>query len=172
MLLYDSRLDDLIKVKKRFETILFTKDELDFYDNHCNPYTKLDSEQQLVELVDHSYGGRIQAKVISSLAPEKQIPCEIINCYINMLISSNSSKDCCFFYTHFSNTLLTEERSVLRKFTTFKKRSKNVNINIFSKRAVFVPVHLPGHWVLLVIYPQEKKVLYFDSIYNTEYALT
>ena len=43
-------------------------------------------------------------------------------------------------------------------------------INIFSKRALFVPCHVPGHWVLLVVYPQEKKILYVDSIYSVENA--
>jgi Ulp1 family protease len=31
---------------------------------------------------------------------------------------------------------------------------------------VFWPVHLPGHWVALVLYPEVKRILYFDSYLN------
>jgi hypothetical protein len=157
------------KVLRRFEP--FTSDELSFYDEHCDEFLYFTKDSTLTEVGRHDYCDILYDNVVNGLAPGKQISTIIVDTYIYMVKLSHKSKECVFFPIVFAEELLRKEMKKLRTHTINTRTHHYRNINIFTKRAVFIPVHLPGHWVLLVIYPQMKTILYFDSIYDAQKSI-
>ena len=119
----------------------------------------------------NDYSDELYDNVMNGLAPGKQISTIIVDTYIHMVKLSHKSEECVFFPIVFAEYLLRNEMKRLRTHTINMRTHHYRNINIFTKRAVFIPVHLPGHWVLLVIYPQMKTILYFDSIYDVQKSI-
>ena len=40
-------------------------------------------------------------------------------------------------------------------------------VNIFSKSLIFIPTNIDNcHWTLIVVYIEEKKIVYYDSLYD------
>jgi Ulp1 family protease len=106
--------------------------------------------------------------VLCYLGPERHINTDVIDSYMNMLQATNSGEDCVFFTLEFSLRVNNNDMPRMRVHTDSRKRRRY--INIFTKKALFMPFHVPGHWVLIVVYPQEKKICYFDSMYSVENA--
>jgi len=158
-------LDNIKKVMRRFEPAI-QSNELSFYEKHCDSSQCFDEDSTHTEVGTHDYCTTLYDNIMHGLAPEKQIATTIVDSYIHMVKLSDKSKECVIFPTTFADELLRKEMKKLRTYTVNTRIVHYRNINIFTKRAVFIPVHLPGHFVLLVIYPQMKTILYFDSIYD------
>ena len=50
--------------------------------------------------------------------------------------------------------------------SSFVKRMTR-KVNIFSKSLIFIPTNIDNcHWTLIVVYIEEKKIVYYDSLYD------
>lgn len=45
-----------------------------------------------------------------------------------------------------------------------KEMHRSLIKTFFSLGLILMPIHTPGHWTLVVIFPEEKKVVHYDSL--------
>lgn len=114
------------------------------------------------EILVEAYGLRITRKDINTLADLNWLNDEVINFYMNLLISRGTSDK--FPKVHAMNTffypkLLSGGHSSLKRWTR--------KIDIFAQDIVVVPVHLGIHWCMSIIDFRDKSIRYFDSMGGT-----
>eukprot|EP01135_Chromosphaera_perkinsii_P011954 Nk52_evm7s2542 gene=Nk52_evmTU7s2542 len=91
---------------------------------------------------------------------------EVINFYMQLLTlrtdkshekgGAGNLPSAYFHNTFFYETLSQKGYDKVKRWTR--------RVNLFEKDIVIVPVHLQMHWCLAVIYIQEKRIEYFDSL--------
>ena len=96
---------------------------------------------------------------LRSLRPGQWLTDGIINQYMHLLVSSRSRVYCISSYTYYD--LYAEYNKKKPNFDKFRRYLKG--INLIEYEYVFCPIHIPGHWCLLVAYPWESKLVYYDS---------
>ena len=79
------------------------------------------------------------------LAPGQFLNDSIIDLWLRFISSNNNNSTCHFFTSHFYTRLEEEGPENVRSWLTKK------NLDVFSKRLVFVPVNGGAHWSLAVI---------------------
>ena len=124
-------------------------------------------------LVNHFYCGGMPRRILFGLSPRTWLSCDLLNTYLHML--RDSRPQCVFFPTYFAAKLIedgTYDYSKVSNFTVRRNiRIQNPDINIFEKLKVFIPINVENaHWVLLVVYPLDKQMEFYDSIYDEDLA--
>ena len=111
-----------------------------------------------------------------SLCPGNDLTDEVIHCFFAMLASRDallvssspdpSKKRCHFFKSFFITNLLDEKCSQKYTYPNVKTWSKNVwGKDVFGLSKIFIPVNMSNsHWACVVIFMQERKIQYFDSL--------
>jgi len=79
------------------------------------------------------------------LAPGEFLNDSIIDLWLRFISSNNNNSTCHFFTSHFYTMLKGKGPESVRKWSTAK------NLDVFSKRFVFVPVNESLHWSLAVV---------------------
>ena len=101
---------------------------------------------------------------LNTLRPNECLTCEIINMYMHLLAGSRPGT---YFFSSFTYAKLLEEFHAEEpnwaKFLRYAKR-----INFCDYDYVLFPIHQPGHWCLVVAYPKQLKLAYFDSMGGTD----
>ena len=120
-------------------------------------------------MLKHDYGGDMTRDVLRRLSPGIWLNCDLINTYLHML--KETRPQCVFFATYFAQKLIEMGKYKYTNVSSFTlrrhARQALPDINIFDKEKLFYPINVgQSHWVLTVIYPQEKKIDYYDSIYD------
>ena len=120
---------------------------------------------------------------LKSLKPTKWLNNDVINLHFWALnerekqrngkrqkSSKHGKSRCHFFQTHFLHCLKAGERYNHKTVATFYTCS----INIFSNKKLFFPIHLPGHWICMVVHPKEHKIVMHNSemLGNTNIAFS
>ncbi|XP_047349656.1 sentrin-specific protease 1-like [Vespa velutina] len=111
------------------------------------------------EVLVESYGLRITRKDINTLADLNWLNDEVINFYMNLLISRGTNDK--FPNVHAMNTffypkLLSGGHSSLKRWTR--------KIDIFVQDIIVVPIHLGIHWCMSIIDFRNKSICYYDSM--------
>ncbi|KAK2587392.1 hypothetical protein KPH14_003107 [Odynerus spinipes] len=111
------------------------------------------------EVLVEAYGLRITRKDINTLADLNWLNDEVINFYMNLLISRGTGDN--FPKVHAMNTffypkLLSGGHASLKRWTR--------KIDIFAQDIVVVPVHLGIHWCMSIIDFRDKSIRYYDSM--------
>lgn len=110
--------------------------------------------------------GNFQA-LLSVQGGENWIRCDVIDAFLCILRTHSSNKIHCFT-TKFS--VMCKDAKKVDRF--FKKivSSKGTKGNPFELEKLFFPINIGpnSHWSLVVVYPGEKKVIYFDSLPSAE----
>ncbi len=96
---------------------------------------------------------------INSLRPGQWLTDGIINEYMHLLVSSRPDTYCLSSYTYVQ--LLEEFNAEKPNFDKFQRYSKGINLSQYQY--VLCPIHQPGHWCLVVAYPKQGKLVYYDS---------
>ena len=103
------------------------------------------------------------------LKPNTWLNDEVINFYMKMLQERDDTlferdknrRHSHFFNTFFAERLLKTDKHY--KYENVKKWSKK--LDIFEMDKIFFPINIDNmHWTLAVVYPQEKRIEYFDSM--------
>jgi hypothetical protein len=101
---------------------------------------------------------------LDTLRPNVWVTDEIINMYMHLLAGSRPGT---YFFSSFTYAKLLEELYAEEpnwaKFLRYAKR-----INFCDYDYVLFPIHQPGHWCLVVAYPKQLKLAYFDSMGGTD----
>jgi sentrin-specific protease 1 len=116
----------------------------------------------------------VTRKSMHTLRPEKWLNDEIIHYYYNML-SKRDAELCLkdptrlrshFFKSFFMTALMNEAGCGQYKYKNVKKWSEKVpGKDIFNLDKNFVPINInQRHWIVAVIFIQEKKIEIFDSL--------
>ena len=108
---------------------------------------------------EKNYGLHMKLDDIKGLQNDKWLCDEIINGYMNLLKSDHNNAY--IFNTIFYYELTCSGLSKVERYI----HSKLNNINIFKgKDYILFPIHLPNHWVLLVVFLKLEKIVYYDSL--------
>ena len=84
---------------------------------------------------------------------------KIINVYFE--IASKYSEQATYsFSTFFHSALRSRGVEWVQRWTS--------NINIFDNKLILIPIHVPGHWCLVVIDVEEMQLEYYDSLGNVD----
>jgi Ulp1 family protease len=103
------------------------------------------------------------------LQPEKWLNDAVLNGYIellqkrdNRLVSQNSNRQPTLFINSWlmakANNQPGQNYQLIKRFT--KKH------DIFTKKAIPIVIHIPGHWLLASVFIQAKCIQYYNSINN------
>jgi hypothetical protein len=68
------------------------------------------------------------------------------------------------YYSHNSNFFETVKAKGYAGVSRWARRGKVDGQNMFKCGMIIIPIHLPNHWTLTVIFPQKKVVRYYDSL--------
>ncbi|UYI27868.1 sentrin/SUMO-specific protease SENP1 [Encephalitozoon cuniculi] len=82
---------------------------------------------------------------------------KIINVYFELL-AKHSKATVYVFSTFFYTTLSRRGVEWVQRWTS--------GINIFENRLIYIPVHIPGHWMLMVFDVREMVLEHYDSMGN------
>jgi len=96
---------------------------------------------------------------MKSLCPGQWLSDGIINKYMRLLVSSRPGTYCLSSYTY--ALLLEEFNSEKPNFDKFRRYCKGINLAEY--KYVLCPINKPGHWCLVVAYPSQLKLVYYDS---------
>lgn len=126
----------------------------------------------------------VQRSSMQRLQPGQWVNDEIINYFLKNCLAKRDEKLCAaqperkrshFFNSYFVQTLFDEKNNnpSLRgrySYKNVKRWSKKVpGKDIFNLRYIFCPINLDNmHWTSAVIFMEEKKVQYFDSLGGTD----
>lgn len=102
------------------------------------------------------YGITIRQSDLKCLAPRTWLGDKIINFYFGLLNAEFADVYC--FDTFFYLGLQTHG------YPSLSRRTRTLNLLNF--RLILMPVHLPGHWVLIAIKPETRRIEYYDSLLN------
>lgn len=111
------------------------------------------------EVLVEGFGLRITRKDIHTLADLNWLNDEVINFYMNLLISRSTNDK--YPNIHAMNTffypkLISGGHSSLKRWTR--------KIDIFAQDIIVVPIHLGIHWCMSIIDFRDKTIRYFDSM--------
>lgn len=94
-----------------------------------------------------------------TLGPRKWLNDNVIDLYLNIVVSSLASLKTAVFTTHFFTKLQNEGYSAVRRWAIRKK------LDVFAPDYVFVPVNQNNvHWSLAVIDNKKKELGFYDSL--------
>ncbi|KAJ8677928.1 hypothetical protein QAD02_013715 [Eretmocerus hayati] len=111
------------------------------------------------EILSEKYGLRITRKDIRTLAGLNWLNDEVINFYMNLLITRGENDNYPNVYamnTFFYPKLISGGHTSLKRWTR--------KIDIFSKDIVVIPIHLGVHWCMSIIDFRYKSIQYYDSM--------
>ncbi|XP_076164837.1 uncharacterized protein LOC143145388 [Ptiloglossa arizonensis] len=111
------------------------------------------------EVLIEGFGLRITRKDIHTLADLNWLNDEVINFYMNLLITRSTSDK--YPKVHAMNTffypkLISGGHASLKRWTR--------KIDIFARDLIVVPIHLGIHWCMSVIDFRDRTIRYFDSM--------
>lgn len=111
------------------------------------------------EVLAEGFGLRITRKDLHTLAGLNWLNDEVINFYMNLLITRGTSGK--YPKVHAMNTffypkLLSGGHSSLKRWTR--------KVDIFAQDFMVVPIHLDVHWCMLIVDFREKSIVYYDSM--------
>jgi sentrin-specific protease 1 len=161
--LTESAVYDRIKNAK----IEFREENNEHIDNILNG---VDSEDVVIE----KFNIPIKKKSFRRLRPGKWLDDELINFYVELLSERDINlsakypdrKKSVYFNTFFIEKLTGASKSEFI-YENVKKwlHKRKSNTCIFECDKVFVPINITqSHWVLVVIFVQEKRIAYFNSL--------
>lgn len=112
------------------------------------------------EVLAEGFGLRITRKDLYTLADLNWLNDEVINFYMNLLITRGTSSDK-YPKVHAMNTffypkLLSGGHSSLKRWTR--------KVDIFAQDLLVVPIHLDIHWCMLIVDFRDKSIVYYDSM--------
>lgn len=94
-----------------------------------------------------------------TLGPRKWLNDNVIDLYLNIVVSSLATHKSAVFTTHFFTKLQSEGYSAVRRWAIRKK------LDVFAPDYVFVPVNQNNvHWSLAVIDNKRKELGFYDSL--------
>lgn len=111
------------------------------------------------EVLVEAFGLRITRKDINTLADLNWLNDEVINFYMNLLITRSEKEGFPKVYamnTFFYPKLLSNGHSSLKRWTR--------KVDIFSKDLLVVPVHLSMHWCMSIVDFRDKSIRYYNSM--------
>ena len=105
------------------------------------------------------------------LQPERWLNDAVVNGYIellqkrdNELVSQNPNRQPTLFI---NSWLMAKTKNQPGQNYQFIKRFTK-NHDIFTKKAIPIVIHIPGHWLLASIFIQAKCIQYYNSINNSD----
>jgi sentrin-specific protease 1 len=105
---------------------------------------------------------------LSTLQHQQELNDVIINSYLELLSKRSSSSPshpkCRFFISFFYTCLV--PRLGCYDYSRVRRWTSKANINILDYDKIFIPLNLPGHWVLTVINLFEKRFELYDSLHG------
>ena len=105
-------------------------------------------------------------KKLQCLLPETWLNDEVINFYFHMLMSGLYRRDGFFSFSSFFFVKLLVP-NVGYTYKNVRRWTKNVDI--FSKKKIFIPINIGNsHWTLLLIDLMIKTIFYYDSLGNAD----
>lgn len=94
-----------------------------------------------------------------TLGPRKWLNDNVIDLYLNIVVSTLATHKSAVFTTHFFTKLQSEGYSAVRRWAIRKK------LDVFAPDYVFVPVNQNNvHWSLAVIDNKQKELGFYDSL--------
>ena len=120
------------------------------------------------DVIQDKYNTQMTKKKFNCLKYGAMLNDEVINFYMNMLQERDNSlcelnknrRKSHFFNSHLVERLLVTDGCY--KYENVKRWTKK--FNIFEMDKIFFPINIAKvHWTLAVIYPQKKRIEYFDS---------
>ena len=117
-------------------------------------------------IVKTKYCGGYLRQDLRRLAPERYLSCDLINQYFTWLKLTRPRY--AYFLTYFALKLTEDDMYDYAKVARFNSpRIRITTCEIFESLKWFIPINIGNsHWVLLVVYMQDKKNEYYDSIYD------
>ena len=102
---------------------------------------------------------------INSLRPGQWLTDGIVNEYMHLLVSSRPKTYCLSSYTYYK--LLEEYNAEKPNFDKFRRYCKGIHLSQYQY--VLCPINQPGHWCLVVAYPKQGELVYYDSYGGSDY---
>ena len=151
----------------------FSEENSEYIDNIFNG---VDSQDVVIE----KFNIPIKKDSFRRLRPGNWLNDELINFYVELLNERDVSlsakypdrKKSVYFSTYFTEKLMGSSKNEFI-YDNVKRwlHKRKSNTCIFECDKVFVPINITQtHWVLVVIFVQEKRIAYFNSLrHNKEY---
>lgn len=100
----------------------------------------------------------LDADDLERFEPGRLLNDKIINAYFELLASHGESVQ--VFSTFFYSTLAKRGVEWVQRWTA--------GTDIFASNLILIPVHLPSHWILVVVDPGSMVLEYYDSLGGME----
>jgi len=138
-----------------------TDDEVAFYVDITDA---MGDDNELILTTEYT-GGFLRHN-LRRLAPKRYLSCDLINQYFSWLKSARPHY--AYYSTYFAAKLNEDDMYDYAKVARFNSpRLRITTCEIFESLKWFIPINIGNsHWVLLVVYMQDKKIEYYDSIYD------
>jgi len=108
------------------------------------------------------------------LKPESWLNDQVINFYMDLLQDRDkkNSKQGSKITSHFFNTFFMEKMfNSAQKYNYENVMRWTKSFNVFEKDKVFIPINRSNnHWILIVVFIQQQKIIYYDSIADVNKA--
>ena len=127
-----------------------------------NDLESADSNRVIIE----KFSIDMTVKKLQCLRPRQWLNDEVINFYFHMLMSGLYRRDGFFSFSSFFFVKLLVP-NVGYTYKNVRRWTKNVDI--FSKKKIFIPINIGNsHWTLLLIDLMIKTISYYDSLGNED----
>jgi Ulp1 family protease len=127
-----------------------------------NDLESADSNRVIIE----KFSIDMTVKKLQCLRPRQWLNDEVINFYFHMLMSGLCRRDGFFSFSSFFFVRLLVP-NVGYTYKNVRRWTKNVDI--FSKKKIFIPINIGNsHWTLLLIDLMIKTISYYDSLGNAD----
>ena len=144
-----------------------------------------DNSVDLEETLVTNGSESVKRKSMITLRPKTWLNDEIISYYLKVALTTRDDFFCkqdsnrkrnYFYNSYFMQNLLDEYNDIdpnCRGIYNYAKVStwgrKCPGGDIFKLKHIFVPINIEHvHWALAVIYMEEKKICWYDSLHNTD----
>jgi sentrin-specific protease 1 len=138
------------------------------------------------EILASKEGDSVQRKRMQTLRPGIWLNDEVINYFLKICLKNRDIKICAnepgrrqshFFNSFFVQTMFDEKnrnrnRRGRYNYENVKKWSRQVpGKDIFNLKYIFCPInHDNTHWTVAVIFMEDKRIQYYDSLGGTDWA--
>jgi hypothetical protein len=120
-------------------------------------------------IVATGFNVQISVEELQCLHPGEELQDEAMNFFLagetNETVTNNTHADSVFstlFYQQLTR------RNTLNPLDAFRRGEnrywKCISRSMFSKTHIFIPIHTPGHWSLIVVMPLQRDIIYVDSL--------
>lgn len=122
------------------------------------------------ELLGSNPDFQVERRSLATLKPRKWLNDTVIDTYMSLIVKMSTKKSVLALPCHVYSVLQSDKLTPSSKQSFIKKTTKD--INLLDKDLVLIPINKDNHWLLVILEPRERRILYYDSFYEERYTTT